>query len=226
MLFKILLNKSQAGSVIGSGGSSIKELSEITNTNSIVSPMNNLYPGTSDRISIFNGKYENVVSAVSLMIKAIGMYIFFCNFFYVIFFLYSFPLGHNNSEHKHKNWDLKSHLVTDGSYDNIQIELKAVIPAAAAGIVIGQGGSNLKLLSSTYSVEVSVENKDVASFTKERLVVLKGTVANIDAALKDIMQKIFVDQNFKFYYSITNSNYPQIPQVSLFIYSFFVLFLF
>lgn len=72
MLFKILLNKNQAGSVIGSGGSCIKELSEMTNTSSIVSPMSNVYPGTADRIAIFNGKYENVLTAVSLMVKAIG----------------------------------------------------------------------------------------------------------------------------------------------------------
>jgi hypothetical protein len=64
---KFLITHSLAGSFIGVGGASIKELMDISGARVSVSSHSDLYPGTSDRVLLITGSPTSVVFAATLV---------------------------------------------------------------------------------------------------------------------------------------------------------------
>ena len=64
---KFLVTHSLAGSFIGVGGASIKELMDISGARVSVSSHSDLYPGTSDRVLLITGSPSSVVFAATLV---------------------------------------------------------------------------------------------------------------------------------------------------------------
>lgn len=60
---KFLLNNSNTGSLIGTGGKAIKELMAVSNARVQVSGPSEPYPGSSDRVVLISGPVEAVDAA-------------------------------------------------------------------------------------------------------------------------------------------------------------------
>jgi hypothetical protein len=71
--FKLLLPSGYIGTLIGTGGSTIKELSELTGAAVHVSDAGAFYPNTSERFCFISGSLKQVNYAQSLLWKMIGM---------------------------------------------------------------------------------------------------------------------------------------------------------
>jgi len=64
---QFLITHSLAGSFIGVGGASIKELMDISGARVSVSSHSDLYPGTSDRVLLITGSPSAVIFASNLV---------------------------------------------------------------------------------------------------------------------------------------------------------------
>lgn len=64
---KFLITHSLAGSFIGVGGASIKELMDMSGARVSVSSHSDLYPGTTDRVLLMTGSPSSVIFAACLV---------------------------------------------------------------------------------------------------------------------------------------------------------------
>ena len=177
---KFLITNSVAGSIIGTGGSAIKELIEVSGAHVKVSSTEELYPGRSQRIVLLSGPVETVASAQSLL--------------WILFAQSAQNSADKGPEKRVATWSPR--LATENSfqYADVEIEGEIAIPAAAAGLILGKNGGTIDEIRRQSGIQrVNMTNKVEADFTQERILHLRGTVSTCTEAVKLITNKLAED---------------------------------
>lgn len=186
---KFLLNNLFAGVLIGSGGSLIKELMEITQAEVHVSNATDFYPGTNLRCIYITGSEASVNLAQSLIWEMIGQQTFA-----------------QNENNRSLAWHPTVAKNNPGEYDQIEVEGKLTIPATAGGMIVGKGGLTIRAIAEDSGVEVSIDSKDDAEITNERVMTLRGTVAGCMNCTFLILSRL-ITMGDDFYYMLNGTTY-------------------
>jgi hypothetical protein len=109
---KFLMSNYLSGIFIGSSGSSIRELEQITDAQIHISNFNSYYPGTQDRVVFMSGSEPAVTLAQSLMWEMIGQQTYA-----------------DLSTKGAMMWDPSRAKEAPGQYDDVTVEGKISIPA-------------------------------------------------------------------------------------------------
>lgn len=168
---KVLLSNTLAGSLIGLGGKSIKDLMEVSGAKVHVSNNTEPYPGTSDRVVVIAGDLDAVNLALKLIWEMIG----------------HITCAQNPKE---ADWNPKEMINELGQNEEASVTGKIAIPAAAAGSILGKGGSNIQAISEQSGANVGMSSKDEAIFTQERIMTITGTLASCVKASTLILNKL------------------------------------
>jgi hypothetical protein len=186
---KFLLNNLFAGVLIGSGGSLIKELMEITQAEVHVSNATDFYPGTNLRCIYITGSEASVNLAQSLIWEMIGQQTYA-----------------QNENNRSLAWHPTVAKNNPGEYDQIEVEGKLTIPATAGGMIVGKGGLTMRAIAEDSGVEVSIDSKDDAEVTNERVMTLRGTVAGCMNCTFLILSRL-ITMGDDFYYMLNGTTY-------------------
>lgn len=172
---KFLVSNRLAGSIIGSGGASIKELVEVSNARVSVASKEESYPGTNDRILLITGKPNEVIFAQSLVWEIMAIQ------------------SSDEESGRRTVWSpRRSSRDTSGAHDDCQISGRLTIPAAAAGIVIGRSGATIRSISEDSGATLQVNSKEeaVEDGTNERILSIVGTKQSCCECLTLIIEKL------------------------------------
>lgn len=164
---------SLTGSLIGSGGKSIKELIAVTDARINVSSATDTFPGSSDRVILISGTKEAVNLAQTLIWEMIGL-----------------MTKNAGTDLRLVEWDPRTTFGDLGKNDDVEVAGKFTIPALAGGAVLGKGGETIRKLATQTGARISMSSKDEALFTQERVVTLGGTVASCIACTDLVLAKL------------------------------------
>ncbi len=90
-------------------------------------------------------------------------------------------------------------------------ELKLAVPNAAAGIIIGKGGENIKKIINVSEAKINLVGREVMPpGVDERFVIIQGTLDQQLAGARMVVEQMSEDPN-AFSYSNSNTNYPPGP---------------
>lgn len=98
--------------------------------------------------------------------------------------------------------------------DDIELTARITIPAAAGGLILGRGGSTLRVIMESSGANVQMTNKEEAVFTQERIVTISGTVSQGRLCSQMILQKMIEEDESNTYanrgtrYSASASGLP------------------
>jgi hypothetical protein len=186
---KFLLSNTQCGVLIGNGGSLRRELIEITGADVHFSGHADHYPGTNLRCVYITGSGNAVNLAQALIWEMIGQQ----------------THAVNSGDHSIA-WHPSAAKSNPGEHDDVRVEGKITIPASAAGLIVGKGGATIRAIAEESSVELSIDNREDAELTNERVVSMRGTAAGCMNCTYLILSKIAADEN-DYFYSVNGSTY-------------------
>jgi len=170
---KFLISNSQAGSLIGSGGKSIKEMIAVSNCRVNVSGPQEPYPGTADRVVLINGNLSGVLIAQQLVWEMIA---------------------HLNkaaeNENKNNEWSPEAVMQALGTNDTVDVISKVSIPAACGGLILGRAGATIRSIAEESGAKVLMTSKDEALFTHERVLTISGEASQCMKAAELVILKL------------------------------------
>jgi len=166
---KFLVSNNMAGSIIGRSGQTISDLQEQSAARIKLSQSGDCFPGTSDRVCLVQGKFDEVTKAIHLIMDKL------------------YDLQQEQAERYHEG----QHQEMDGDSDDgdsecdeesegsemsekILFSIRVLLPAASCGMLIGKAGSNIKSmkeLSSVSAIRLSPRQRDSSS-TGERILTM------------------------------------------------------
>lgn len=167
------MSNSLAGSLIGTGGKAIKELMTETEARVLVSSVNETYPGTSDRVVLITGTKVAVSLAQTLIWEMIAI-----------------NSSSKNNDEERATWAPKDVLGNLGEHAGVEVSGKVSIPATAGGLILGKGGSNIRLMAEESGAKISLSNKDEALFTQERILTISGTAEDCIKCIDMVINKL------------------------------------
>lgn len=168
---KVLVSNVFAGCLIGSRGSSIKELIEVSGANVQVSGIKDTYPGTQDRIVLIMGSSSAINLAMSLVLELAAA-------------------SNSLSPTAMRDWspqEIVNHL---GNYDAVNFAIKVTIPSSVGGAIIGKEGSTLRSMCEASGAKAVLSSKEDSIFTQERILTISGTTHEIRAFVELLLQKM------------------------------------
>lgn len=180
---KLLVTNNVAGSLIGKKGATIGELQSTSGARIKLSQSNDFFPGTHDRIVLLLGELGNVKRAQALVLEKVFQ-------------------DQKNASRNH----LSVHSSTDGfpsttQDPNTTMQSRFVIPSKSAGVLIGQGGANIKELHEKSGARIQLharnapgEGSVVQDVLKERMVTVIGTLTSCIEAINLSLSKL-VDEH-------------------------------
>lgn len=163
---KILVTNNASGSIIGRGGKTITDLQDQSQARIKLSQGGDYYPGTSDRVCLIHGALSNVEVAVEMVMAKL----------YDIHRLQHIDAPATRSGAVYSQSDT-AHISTD-----VPFTVRILLPASSCGMIIGHGGSNIKLLkekSNVSYVQLSPKATEVmigatSLSTSERIMTIVG----------------------------------------------------
>lgn len=187
---KFLLNHYFAGIFIGSAGSSIREMEQICDASIHISNASDYYPGTKERVVFMSGSEPAVTLAQSLMWELLGQQAYA-----------------DRSGDGPLLWNPSHAKDYPGQYDDVAVQGKITIPAAAAGSLIGRHGNVIKGLATETGVEVTIDSKEDAEFSHERVLTIAGTVAQCMNFTSMILHRLV--RHDEAVYEVPGTTYPK-----------------
>ena len=187
---KFLLSNYLSGIFIGNGGTSIREMEHICDASIHISNITDHYPGTKERTVYMTGSEAAITLAQSLMWEMIGQQAYADS-------MNNGPLLWNPSEAKE----------SPGQYDDVTVQGRITVPAASAGSIIGRGGNFIKSLATETGVEVTLDSKEDAEFSQERVLTIAGTVAQCMNFTSRILHRLV--KNNEANYVVAGTTYPK-----------------
>mmetsp|Transcript_22663 Transcript_22663/g.21894 ORF Transcript_22663/g.21894 Transcript_22663/m.21894 type:complete len:355 (+) Transcript_22663:181-1245(+) len=188
---KFLLSNGLTGSLIGSGGSAIKELMELSGAKVHVSGAEEVYPGTNERVILVSGSESSVCRAQSL-----------------IWQLLSQNSKAVEAGERSETWSPRKALedFEDEERDDSPVSAKVAIPAAAGGLVLGRGGATIRSMAEESGAKISMTAKEESIFTHERILSISGGKSGCAKCLGMVVCKLaeeselaqFVNRGTKF----------------------------
>lgn len=178
---KFLVSSTFAGSLIGTGGASVKELMEVTGCRVTVSGTQDFFPGTSERVVVLSGESENVTIAASLIWELLYLQ------------------NQNPGKIRSIVWSPKSYKDLLSSDNERVLTGKITIPADAGGLILGRGGANMRFMCEECGAKIQMTTKEEAVFTQERVMSITGTVPQCRKATSLIISKLSEEEESSTY---------------------------
>lgn len=172
---KFMVTNSLAGSLIGTGGSAIKELIDVSKARVMVSGPQDVYPGTSERIILLAGSEEAVDSCQTLVWAMIA-------------------LNTKTPQGEKSVWSPRSASESLDEFEDVVVTGKICIPSSAGGLILGRGGSNIKTMMDESGAHLQMTGKEEAFFTQERVITVSGTASVCAKAVSLILQRLATDE--------------------------------
>jgi len=194
LAIKFLVNNSLAGSLIGAGGSAIRELIEVTEARVTVSSVTEVYPGTNDRIILVSGNHNSVDLTQNLLWD-----------------MFALNSSASSAERKTITWSPRATSQTPGEYDDVEVSAKIAVSASAGGLVLGRGGATLRSIAEESGAKVQMTSKEDAVFTQERILTISGTTGSCARCVTLILTKLGEDLEASQYANRGVTYAPQIP---------------
>jgi len=163
---KILVTNNASGSIIGRGGKTITDLQHQSQARIKLSQGGNYYPGTSDRVCLIHGALSNVEVAVEMVMAK----------------LYDIHRLQHIDAPATRSGAVYSQSGTDNISTDVPFTVRILLPASSCGMIIGHGGSNIKLLKEKSNVSCVQLSPKATEFiigastlsTSERIMTILG----------------------------------------------------
>jgi len=178
---KLLVHRSQVGSIIGKGGSLIKETQQNTSTRIQVS--NDVLANSTEKSVNIIGTPDQIHAAMQVIVKC----------------LHDNPLPPNTKNYMYVpgtqqlySQQRKRSSLPDTSKPGScaqESTQKIAIPSVCAGTVIGRHGATIRELRQTSGTQISIADADSEN-PDERIVTLTGTSQGIQTAVSMIRQLV------------------------------------
>ena len=191
---KLLLTNREAGCLIGKGGSSIVALQAKTGCRVRVSKADDFFPATQDRVVLITGAFSSVSDGISNIIENVFL---------------GFPEPSDDASDPSKKPPVA---------DSKMITL--AIPNVAAGLIIGRGGANIKLISSKSGSHIQLAPKErQIQGLEERLMHITGSLESVSSAARIILEKLGEEDGNRYEHMSTSyrhlTAFPQRPYAML-----------
>lgn len=178
---KFLISNSLAGVLIGSGGTAIKDLIDISGARVIVSSISDVYPGTSDRIALISGSQASVDLAQRLVWDMIATA------------TVANEGSSSTGEKKTFSWNPRTAHENLERHNDTNVSGRVTISAAAAGLILGKGGASLRAISEEGGARLQMNSKDESIFTHERIISISGSTEACARSLTAVINKLSED---------------------------------
>lgn len=132
---KFLLSNTEAGSIIGKGGSTITEFQSRSGARIQLSRNYEFFPGTSDRVVMVSGLLDDLLKAVDLILGKLLDEVMSCPLLFLILLLI-YRLNYYLL--------LDQFYVEDGGDVEPRSRFRLVVPNSSCGGIIGKGGATIK----------------------------------------------------------------------------------
>ncbi|EDV22924.1 Protein BTR1 [Trichoplax sp. H2] len=166
VVLKLLIPNYAAGSIIGKGGDVINDLQNDSKTRIRLSHNNDTFPGTKERVIVITGSIAGVRQVNRFILEKVS------------------------EEGK------ADKAIQYGVLDkNRNRQLKMIVPNAAAGVIIGKGGSNIKEIQDKSGAHVQVSQKKAQYAIDERILTVTGEFNERLTAWELIIWKCLEDIN-------------------------------
>lgn len=195
---KFLLDKKQAGSLLGPKGKTIQYITSTCLSNIFLSLPTDKYPGTERRVAYLSGSDEEILITQEYVWKAL-----------------TFLMIRRRREDA-SDWDpsdMEVNFVIENFGGNV--EGMITIPVSAAGLVIGKSGSTIQNIAKESNANVVVGSKQNSNLTSERIVYISGTYKSCVNATRLIILKLAEEPQISVY-KVRGSKYKNFNNVSTF----------
>lgn len=194
---KILVTNNASGSIIGRGGKSITDLQEKSQTRIKLSQGGDYYPGTTDRVCLINGALSNVELAVELVLAK----------------LYDIQRLQHMDAPATRSGTVYSQSGNDNTSSDVTFTVRILLPSSSCGMIIGHGGSNIKLLkekSQVSYVQLSPKTAEVVLggsvlSTSERVMTILGPFESCVTCIQVILNELANHPEICRYLNMTTS---------------------
>ncbi|KAI4302308.1 hypothetical protein MLD38_038070 [Melastoma candidum] len=191
---RLVVPNSFCGGIIGRGGSTIKSFIEESQAGIKISPQDNSYYGTSDRLVTVTGTIEEQMRAIDLILFKLSEDPHYSHSANVPF---SYAAAYNNTGYGPASYGGPP-AGTGGTVPNSNKEdhsssMTIGIPDDHIGLVVGRGGRTIMEISQASGAKIKISDRgDFLSGTTNRKVMITGSQSAIHAAESMIMQKVAV----------------------------------
>ena len=163
-IVKVLIPNHAAGSIIGKGGANIAEVQQSTGARIKLSPNNDYYPGTQERVGLIMGEVETINKMLNFVIEKI------------------------------RQEPPAMRLNPAMTYDRERAkQMKIVVPNSTAGLIIGKSGATIKYIGDQTGARIQVSQKNAETVPGERVIGITGTLEQVQAACAVIAAKVQED---------------------------------
>lgn len=174
---KMLVTNNVAGSLIGKKGATINELQSTSGARIKLSQASDFFPGTRDRIVLVLGHLEAVNRAQALVMERV------------------FQDQQQAAARSQFAGGSSAEFPAPTMDPNATMQGRFVIPSRSAGVLIGQGGANIKDLHEKSGARIQLHSRsspgdNVQEVLKERTVMVMGTLASCVKAIELSLRKL------------------------------------
>lgn len=177
---KFLLGNGITGSLIGTKGSAVKCLIDMSGAKVYVSNGDAHFPGSTDRVILVSGSLSQITIVQSL-----------------IWHLIANNVRSTEMGERSETWDPYTALdeCNDGIHDEIIVTCKLSIPQAAAGMILGRNGSSIRSITEESGARISMASKDdgMVMLTHERILTITGPKINCVKCTSLVVAKLSED---------------------------------
>ncbi|XP_068681621.1 RNA-binding protein Nova-1-like isoform X1 [Montipora capricornis] len=163
-IVKVLIPNHAAGSIIGKGGANIAEVQQTTGARIKLSPNNDYYPGTQERVGLIMGEIDTINKMLNFVIEKI------------------------------RQDPPAMRLNPAMTYDRERAkQMKIVVPNSTAGLIIGKSGVTIKCIGDQTGARIQVSQKNTETVPGERVIGITGSLEQVQAACAVIAAKVQED---------------------------------
>ncbi|KAI4382681.1 hypothetical protein MLD38_008617 [Melastoma candidum] len=188
---RLVVPNSFCGGIIGRGGTTIKSFIEESQAGIKISPQDNSYYGTSDRLVTVTGTLEEQMRAIDLIICKLSEDPHYSQSANVPF---SYAAAYNNAGYGPPP-SYGPPAGAGGKFPNNKEDRSNSMTIGIAdehiGLVVGRGGRTIMDISQATGAKIKISDRgDFLSGTNDRKVTITGSQGSIRAAETMIMQKV------------------------------------
>ncbi|XP_022139256.1 protein BTR1 [Momordica charantia] len=182
---RLIVPHSSCGAIIGKGGSTIKSFIEDSQAGIKISPQDNNYMGSTDRLVTLSGTIEEQMRATDLIVSKLSEDPHYTQ---SMNYPFSYPTSYNTMNYG-------SNGGAGGRFQNNKEErsnsLTIGVSDGHIGLVVGRGGRNILEISQASGARIKISDRgDFMSGTTDRKVTITGSQRAIRTAESMIMQKV------------------------------------
>lgn len=175
---KMLLSNSSAGSIIGKGGEVINNLQAQSGVRIKLSQNREFFPGTNDRVLMLTGETGGILIAQSLILAKL-------------------------QEESMNQMSAGGEMQQEGNA--YLVNLKLLVPNAAAGLIIGKGGEMIRTIMEESGCRIQISTNNEFPGVSERIVHCTGSLESAMKASAMVVSKMQEDPSYSLYHNMTTS---------------------